>query len=141
MQYESGRIWMGRVEGGADLWEWLADFGKREAVRAGWVQAIGAVRRAAVAWYDQEKREYLDLHLDEPLEIVSCTGNFSLKDGEPFPHIHIVLAGRDGRCVGGHLLPGTEVFLVEYRVRELAGPEMVRTHDDDLGLPVWPVES
>lgn len=132
---------MGRVEGGADLWEWMEAFGRREGVRAGWIQAIGAVRRAAVAWYDQEKREYLERKLDGPLEIVSCTGNFSLKDGDPFPHIHIVLAGKDGSCVGGHLLPGCEVFLVEYQVRELKGPEMVRTPDEALGLPVWSLET
>lgn len=138
MEFESLRTWVGRIEGGADLWQWMESFGRTNEIRAGWISAVGAVRRAALAWYDQEGRTYLERRIDAPMEVVSCSGNFSLKDGIPFPHLHVVLAGRDLGCVGGHLLPGTEVFLVEYLVRELAGPELARSRDDDLGLPVWP---
>jgi predicted DNA-binding protein with PD1-like motif len=138
MEFESGRQWMGRLESGADLWEWMERFGKANEIRSGWISAIGAVRRAVLAWYDQEGRTYLERRFDEPMEIVSCSGNFSLKEAVPFPHIHVVLSGRDLRCVGGHLLPGTEVFLVEYRIRELAGRPLERSQDDDIGLPVWP---
>ncbi len=37
-----------------------------------------------------------------PLEIVSLTGTL----GPDGPHLHISLAGRDGACVGGHLVRG-----------------------------------
>jgi predicted DNA-binding protein with PD1-like motif len=40
-----------------------------------------------------------------PLEIVSLTGTL----GPDGPHLHISLAGRDGACVGGHLVRGCSV--------------------------------
>jgi predicted DNA-binding protein with PD1-like motif len=39
--------------------------------------------------------------------------------------------------VGGHLLPGSKVFLAEVYVRALGGEPPVRKVDETLGLPVW----
>jgi len=77
------------------------------------------------------------VELNRKLEIASCTGNISIKDGETFVHLHIVLAGRDGKAFGGHLMPGTRVFAAEYFIMDLAGKKLHRVKDPYTGLPLW----
>ncbi|MFN2543390.1 MAG: PPC domain-containing DNA-binding protein, partial [Actinomycetota bacterium] len=67
----------------------------------------------------------------------SGIGNVSLKDGQPFVHLHVVATGPDGAPVGGHLMEGTKVYLVEAYFRELGGPAPVREQNDDIGLATW----
>jgi len=137
MELRGGRVWLERVPQGSDLWEWLRDFAREHEVRAGSLSLIGAVSRAVISFYDQARREYVDRAVEGPHEIVSCTGNVSLHEGEPFPHVHIVLGAEDGRCVGGHLRPGTIVFAGELELREAAGGELERLSDPETGLPLW----
>ena len=137
MEFEAGRRWMGRIERGADLWEWFAAFGREHDIRVGSICGIGAVEKGAYAIYSQSKKEYDDRYEHRPLEVVSCLGNYSLKDGQPFPHIHVAFSANDGLAIGGHLIPGSRVFLIEYDIRELTGPPLERSDDPDLGLPVW----
>ena len=49
----------------------------------------------------------------------------------------LVLADRDGKCRGGHLQPGTVVFMAEFEIRELSGAELKRSPDKETGLPSW----
>jgi predicted DNA-binding protein with PD1-like motif len=137
MELRGGRVWIERVPAGADLWEWLRGFVREHDVRTGTISLIGAVSRAVIAFYDQERREYVDRAVEGSHEIVSCTGNVSIHEGGPFPHVHVVLGAADGRCVGGHLRPGTVVFAGEAEVREAAGGELERAPDPETGLPLW----
>jgi len=58
------------------------------------------------------------------MEISSCLGNISLKDGEIFVHAHVTLADKEGRVLGGHLAPGTIIFAAECRITELKGESL-----------------
>ena len=65
-------------------------------------------------------------------------GNISLLDGEPFVHVHVTLADKDGSAIGGHLDEGTKVWLIEAIITELNGPNGIeRKFDDELCLNVW----
>jgi len=64
-------------------------------------------------------------------------GNISLKDGRPFLHAHVTLADKEGHAFGGHLAPGTIVFVCELVVQALEGPEFTRELDQETGLPLW----
>ena len=130
-------MWLERVPRGADLWDWLRGFAGEQDVRTGTVSMIGAVERAVVSFYNQKTHAYHDLRIEGPHEIVSCSGNISIHEGAPFPHVHIVLSAEDGRCVGGHLKPGTIAFAAEARIEELEGGERVRAADQATGLPLW----
>jgi predicted DNA-binding protein with PD1-like motif len=78
---------------------------------------IGALSRAELGYYDQLSHEYGTFSLEEPVELASCYGNISMRDGRPFVHAHAVLSDRTGRTFGGHLTCGTifaaELYLVE----------------------------
>jgi len=77
--------------------------------------------------------------LNKKLEIASCTGNISIKDGEIFVQAHITLADMEGKAFGGHLMPGTEIFAAEFFVQELIGQDLVRAKDEITGLPLWKI--
>ena len=61
----------------------------------------------------------------------------SLKEGQPFVHIHVTGSGADGKAVAGHLVDGTRVFMIEAYFRRLDGPAPVRELEDEIGLAVW----
>ncbi len=64
-------------------------------------------------------------------------GNVSEKDHEIFVHAHITLADENYRCVGGHLMPGTEIFAAELYATPLVGKIPVREFDQPTGLTLW----
>lgn len=131
------RCLMGRLAHGADLLEELTAVCIENGVALGWIEALGAVRKARLGYYDQEAREYRFFEVDQPLEITALAGNVSTKDGEPVVHAHVTLADDAGRAVGGHLAPGTVVFACEFCLRVLAGAEFARGFDAETGLPLW----
>jgi len=128
---------MGRLEHGADLLDELTAVCAENSVSLGWLNALGAVQRARLGYYDQDAREYRYFDLGRHLEIANLVGNVSLKDGKPIIHAHVTLADSDGNAFGGHLAQGTVVFACEFRIQVLDGPEFSRGFDDTTGLPLW----
>lgn len=132
-----GRTFVGRLEKESDLVAELERICSERSLSAAWVSVIGAVRRAAFAYYDQTDLRYLELASETHHEITGFIGNISLRDGEPFLHAHATFADEHGSCVGGHLLRGTEVFVAEFEIRELLDVELIRTFDEEFGLALW----
>ncbi len=99
--------------------------------------AIGAVKSAKVAFYDQDNKVYGNLSIDEPAEILSCFGNISEVDGEIFAHAHITLGLKDGTAKGGHLIEGTAIFACELFGVSLEGEQLKRRYDEVTGLKLW----
>jgi predicted DNA-binding protein with PD1-like motif len=133
----AGRVWVGRLETGDDLVEEIERVCAEHEVLAAWVSAIGAVKRAAFAYYEQNDRRYLELESSEHHEIIGFVGNVSIRDDRPFLHAHATFASRSGAAVGGHLLRGCEVFVAEITIREMTGVELIRTPDEVTGLALW----
>ena len=134
----TGRVAMARLVQGSDLLADVNNLAAQAGFNAAKVQFIGAVRKAAIQVLDQAKKEYVTLDLPGPLEIVSGSGNVSLKDGKPFAHIHVALAGLDGKCFGGHVAPGTEVYLTELTLVEFVMDRpLERKPDEETGVAVW----
>ena len=137
------RCVMGRLGHGKDLLEELTSVCEKEGVKLGRVEALGALKRARVGFYNQESREYEFLEFDKPLEIANLVGNVSLRDGKPMVHAHITLSDQEGNAFGGHLAPGTVVFACEFvmqvlEIKEIKeGRDFARAHDDATGLPLW----
>ena len=133
-----GRVFIGRFNFGFDLLLSLTEFCERENVRLGVFSVIGALTKVELGYYSQEAKKYTGcLSLDKKLEIASCNGNISLKDSKIFVHAHITAADHDGRCYGGHLMPGSNIFAAEYYIQELAGKELHRKYDPETGLVLW----
>ncbi|MCK4463199.1 MAG: DNA-binding protein [Candidatus Omnitrophica bacterium] len=138
MQVQEGRIFIGRFKAESDLLAELTNLCKKENIRLGVFNVIGALTCAKLGYYDQNAKKYTDCaSLDKKLEITSCTGNISLLDSEIFVHAHITLADHEGTAYGGHLMPGSKIFAAEYYIKELTGATLERTHDSETGLNLW----
>jgi uncharacterized protein len=139
--YTVKRIVVGQLVKGADLYDGITRIVREQSITLGRVTGMGAVQKAKLAYYDQKAMKYFDIDLNEPMEIVSMTGNVSLKDGRPFAHVRVVLSDAQGNAKGGHLLPGgSPVFVCELTIEEFEGPELVRGFDEQTGLALWPIE-
>ncbi len=103
----------------------------------GRVDALGAVKRARLGYYNQQNHEYHFYDLDQTLEITNLIGNISIKDGAPIVHAHLTFSDKEGRAFGGHLVPGTIVFACEIVIQVLDGPQFERGLDQKTGLPLW----
>lgn len=129
-----------RLPFNGDLLEEITRFCTEKEIRLGSIQAIGAVRKARLGYYNQKTRKYQFFDLDHNLEITSLTGNISLKDGKPIAHVHVTLADENGKTYGGHLAPGTTIFACEIIIESFSsinGDELQRGYDEDTGLPLW----
>lgn len=131
------RCLMGRLAPGDDLLGALESLVRAENITSGQVQFIGALERGALGYYDQGARQYRTIELDRHLEIASGMGNVSLRDGAPMVHAHLVLSDGEGRCWGGHLVPGNRVFACEFTLLVLEGDPWSRYPDDYTGLTLW----
>jgi len=130
-------IFIGRLEHGSDLLDELNKICARQGIKLGRISGLGAVKKAQVAYYSQEKCTYQFITIDKPLEILSLTGNISLKDGKPFVHVHIVLSDENAKVYGGHLAQGTVVFACEITIDELQGTVLERAFDSTTQLALW----
>jgi uncharacterized protein len=133
----AGRIFVGRLATGSDLVAEIEGQCAERGVMAAEVTAIGAVRRARYAYYEQIEQRYRELASETHHEITGFVGNVSERDGAPFLHAHATFADADGATVGGHLLRGIEVFAAEVVIREFRDVALVRRHDAETGLALW----
>jgi hypothetical protein len=130
-------IIIGKLSYGCDLLEELNDICIKKNITLGKIEAIGAVQKSCVGFYNQASREYQFLNFDKPSEILNLTGNISVKDNKPFVHAHIILADESGNAYGGHLAQGTITFACEFVIYSFSGTRLERNMDDETGLPLW----
>ncbi len=135
--YSVKRTIMGQLPHGADLYKSVSAIVRREKIRTGRIQGLGATTHAVVAYYDQSLKKYTPLEFPGGMEILNLHGNVSIRDGEPFVHLHILLGDAQGHVFGGHLLEGTTVFACELFIDELDGQELVRRQEPRTGLFLW----
>lgn len=138
-EYSASKELIVRLEHDADLIQSITELARSNGVEAGSFIAIGALKSARLGYYDQESHEYRQMKVDTPHEMASCMGNVSLKDGEPFVHVHVVLADESGNTKAGHLFEGI-VFAAEVHLHELKGAGLERKYDEATGLSLWVTE-
>ena len=138
-QFELGRTFVTKLKHNADLLEELNAICASQNIKAGSIKLIGAISSLKLGFYDQTNKEYqyTTYAYDEPMEIVSCSGNISLRDSKPICHIHLVAADKKGKCIGGHLVQGTSLFAGEAIIQEFLGEDLNRELDDTTQLMLW----
>jgi uncharacterized protein len=136
---KSRELLIGKLGHGCDLLEELTKVAMECGIQLGRIEAIGAVQKACIGFYNQETRIYQFFSFDHPMEITKLTGNISLKDGNPFVRAHITLSDESGKCYGGHLAKGTVVFACEFLIEAFDGPDFNRCLDEETGLPLWSI--
>jgi uncharacterized protein len=120
-------------ETGDDVMASLARFADEHALSASRITAIGAFQRVRLGYFDWEAKHYLEIPVDEQVEVLALVGDIALEDDKRKVHAHVVLGRRDGSTCGGHLLEGTVRPTLEVMLVESPG-YLAREHDAASGL-------
>lgn len=104
---------------GDEVMSGLTDFAKENKVTSASFTAIGALSRATVAWFDDSRKEFKLVPIEQQVELVSMIGNIALSGDQPVVHSHVSVALPDGAVRGGHLInafvfPTLELFMTVY---------------------------
>ncbi len=111
----------------------LERFARDKRVTGASLTGIGSFREATLAYFDHEELDYLDLPVNEQVEVLSLLGNVTLEQGDPAVHAHVVVGRRDGSTIGGHLKDATVWPTLEVLVQET--PRHLRKrYDRETGL-------
>ena len=113
----------------------LEAFAREQRIAAARFTAIGAFSSVKLGYFDRERKEYLEIPVDEQVEALALVGDVAEHEGEPKVHAHVVVGLRDGRTRGGHLLeaevwPTLEVILDE------SPAHLHKRVDAETGLPL-----
>ncbi|MEM5777091.1 MAG: DNA-binding protein [Candidatus Aenigmatarchaeota archaeon] len=121
-----------RIEKNQKLLEALNDYVLKNQIMAGYITAIGALKKVNVGYFINKK--YIQNEAEGSFEIGSCNGIISLKEKIPFIHLHIVCQNDRGETLCGHVLDGSIVFpTVEVIIFEFKNL-FERKFDEETGL-------
>ena len=127
-----------RLEMGDRLMESAQKIAANENVKLASISGIGACSKIEMGYIDLSIKEYIFKTFEGNMEILQATGNITLKDGEPFPHIHISVANEECKAFGGHLNEATISATFE-GVMTIMDHEIAREFNKDLGLALMNV--
>lgn len=139
MQSKIGKVVFARLFEDEDLLENINLAANRASINVGLFNLIGSLKKAKVGFYREGNYETIDIN--GPLEIVSCTGNITLKEGKSFAHAHIVVSDEKGKTMGGHLMQGCITgATAELVLIEAADLRLRRKLDKKMQLYLWSIE-
>ena len=127
-----------RLEMGEALMESAQQIAVAENVKLASISGIGACSKIEMGYIDLSIKEYIFKTFEGNLEILQATGNITLKDGEPFPHIHISVANEECKAFGGHLNEAIISATFE-GIMQIMDHEINREFNEDLGLALMNV--
>src|SRR3989304_5546653 len=90
-----------RLEKGEEVFKVLENFCRKQRIKSGWLWMIGALENPTVAYFDLQRRKYIEKHLAGVFELVSGLGNASWLGKKPIFHIHAALSDRNYKAYGG----------------------------------------
>jgi predicted DNA-binding protein with PD1-like motif len=104
---------------GDEVMSGLTDFARQNKVTSASFTAIGAFSHATVAWFDDTRKEFRLIPIEQQVELVSMIGNIALVNDQPVVHTHVSVASSDGTMRGGHVMnafvfPTLELFMTVY---------------------------
>jgi len=135
-EFSVKKILMGSIEKEKDLLLALKELAKEHSILAGRIEILGCVSEAMVGYFNSKTKKLDFVKYRKFMNIVSCTGTITEKEGEPFIHLHIALSDDAGEMFGGHLAEGTVVYSAELTLAIYEGDRAIRMFDSATGLPL-----
>ena len=136
------RIIVAKFSIGADVLECLEKLVKEENIRAGAIiTGIATLTKMRVRSLDSIPKDFPKVQPKEnifevegPLEVLNMSGIIFVRDKDVAVHPHITACDADGKMYGGHLMPGSIVYMTcELVVGEFAGLTMGSKFDTRVG--------
>lgn len=87
---------------GDELISSVIDVCKKENVTSGYITGIGATDNAEVGVLIPSTKEYIKQIVSEDFEVTALSGNITVQNDIPYPHVHATLANIN-KMLGGHV--------------------------------------
>jgi predicted DNA-binding protein with PD1-like motif len=128
------RLWIAVLDTGEEVRASLIEFARRENLQAASFVALGAFKRATIAYFDIVQKKYKPIPVEDQVEVLTLIGDIVRDEkDEPDLHAHAVLGLPDGSTRGGHLLEGQVRPTLEVTLTETPG-HLVRRKRPELGV-------
>jgi predicted DNA-binding protein with PD1-like motif len=131
MDYAEARIGksaFARLSENEDLLDTVTQVAMKTRIHAGFFILIGTLKSAKLGFFREGNYEIVEMK--QPLEIISCLGNMSTKEGKVFAHAHVAVSDEKGRAFGGHVMPGCIIGVTgELVLIETSGIQLSRKLD------------
>ena len=124
-------MFIGRID--ENIMTVLTEMASTAELAGAHISGIGALKEIELGYYDLHHKTYDRKTFADDYELLSFTGNITLKDGEYYPHIHVALGGPDYQVIGGHLFSATVAVTAELVITPLAKLP-TRKFDEQTGL-------
>ncbi len=128
-----------RFDEGEDLLGSLVECVRGNEVRSGMFNFIGGLKRVSYGLYYKGERKEFKRDATECFEILSGTGNITVKEDEVMIHAHLTAADEDdGTSFGGHLMEGSIVFpFAEVYIQEF---DSIIEREFNPKINLWPIK-
>jgi len=131
-----GEVVFTRLFEDEDLLGAVTQAAEKAKVSAGFFFLIGTLKKAKMGFYREGKYETIEIN--QPLEIVSCLGNISVKEEKIFAHAHVAVSDDKGRVFGGHAMSGCIIAATAELVLIAAvDVKLLRKLDEKTKLYLW----
>ena len=147
---EFGRIVPVRLLPGTDVMDGLKQVCEDNGVRYGYLlMAIGTVNEATIQIFRPKPESRLGAGYTEPetipgpIEILGLSGIiFETVEGETALHLHASFCDKDGKIVGGHVVPGGNPVCatLDACIAEVSGAKFLSKYDEETDLNLFSPE-
>lgn len=122
-----------RLDPGDEICASILELAAKEGIGLAQINGIGATDDLDVGVFDVSAKDYRVCHFTGNHEITALVGNVTVKDGKPWPHIHISAAADGANVVGGHLKRAVVNLTAEIFVRVIDG-KVSRQFNEAMGF-------
>lgn len=135
VRHDRSGCWVLGLEPGEPFRQSLEDWARREGVTGASLNGIGGIADPVLGFW-RGTAGYEQQCLKGNWELLNLQGNLSIRQGRPFLHAHVMLAGSDLACRGGHFFEGHAAPCAELFVQPLEEP-LIRGYNPTLGAALW----
>ena len=126
-----------RIQKGEEILAALRQVCTQENIVLASVNGIGAVNDVTLGVFNSKKFVYECTRYTGDMEIVSCMGNVTQKDGEVYLHLHMAVANATkGVVFAGHLNDAKISLTGEFILRIIDG-RVEREYSPEVGLNLF----
>ena len=126
-----------RIQKGEEILDTIKAVCEQEKVALAEVSGIGAVNDVTLGAFNHDKFLFESARYTGTLEMASCVGNISTKDGEVYLHLHATVGNPvNNECHGGHLSRAVISLTGEFILQSLEGV-VEREYSPEIGLNLF----
>ena len=129
-----------KLERGDEIMDSLRNLAEKENINFAQVNGIGLVEEVEIGLFDFKTRKYKHKKLSGEYELTSLMGNITIKENNPFIHMHVNISDDNYKCFGGHLFHAKITVTGELFVIVLKD-KVERKFNEFIGLHLWDLDS